>query len=255
MDKVQNTSEENVLTELPISFVSAVNVLDCDSTLRIEEANWRINNLAFFISNLYVTTMEEGAENWQQVNFSQSQWQTEEVALVWYNTQCNQTKPTAANHNLKLQIDDQTWSDVKKVRFELSVPFELNHLNPLTQASPLNISDMFWSWRMGHKFLRLDLTQEANVSTNQNWSFHLGSLGCDSASSMRSPAVACKKPNRFTMELVRSDSHNNLVFDLAQLLNQVNPASMKSCMFERPGEESCPLLAENLTKKAVFYFE
>ena len=36
------------------------------------------------------------------------------------------------------------------------MPWQLNHQNPLTASSPLNISEMFWSWQLGHKFLRFD---------------------------------------------------------------------------------------------------
>ena len=46
--------------------------------------------------------------------------------------------------------------DGEKLSFAMAVPFNENHLNPLTAASPLNISEMFWSWQLGHKFFRYD---------------------------------------------------------------------------------------------------
>ena len=41
------------------------------------------------------------------------------------------------------------------LNFELGVPFEQNHTNPLTAQAPLNVSEMFWSWQLGHKFFTL----------------------------------------------------------------------------------------------------
>jgi uncharacterized repeat protein (TIGR04052 family) len=82
------------------------------------------------------------------------------------------------------------------VRFTVGVPFDLNHGNPLTAAAPLNRGDMVWAWQNGHKFLRADL---AFAGTER--SFHLGSTGCSSASSLRPPTLPCAQPNIVRVEL------------------------------------------------------
>jgi uncharacterized repeat protein (TIGR04052 family) len=140
--------------------------------------------------------------------------------------------------------------------FELGVPFKLNHGNPLKALPPLNQSDMFWTWQQGHKFLRLDLnkTNQPNsaVSANQTtasiplaslqtgWQFHLGSIGCQSASVMRAPLKACHYPNRAKVELAYQ-GEQKLILDLAPLLTTVlndDKLSQQACMSD-PQSLSC----------------
>ncbi|MEO1102626.1 MAG: MbnP family copper-binding protein, partial [Pseudomonadota bacterium] len=41
--------------------------------------------------------------------------------------------------------------------FSVGVPFDLNHGDPTLAASPLNLTAMFWNWRAGYKFVKLDI--------------------------------------------------------------------------------------------------
>ena len=43
------------------------------------------------------------------------------------------------------------------VRFDLGLPFDVNHRDPTLQPSPLNLTRMFWNWNGGYKFVRIDL--------------------------------------------------------------------------------------------------
>lgn len=45
----------------------------------------------------------------------------------------------------------------KGLRFTLGVPAKLNHGDATTAAAPLNVTSMFWTWRAGYKFLRLEM--------------------------------------------------------------------------------------------------
>ena len=61
--------------------------------------------------------------------------------------------------------------DYVGVRFTLGVPFDANHDDASVASSPLNITDMFWAWQSGYKFMRID-----GASTGlPSWRFHLGS--------------------------------------------------------------------------------
>ena len=94
-------------------------------------------------------------------------------------------------------------SDVREfvgIRFSVGVPFELNHANPLTAAAPLNLGELFWSWQTGYKFMRVDL-----ADARGEWSFHLGSTGCASASAVRAPQEPCAQPNIMRVELLGFD--------------------------------------------------
>lgn len=129
------------------------------------------------------------------------------------------------------------------LHFELGVPFALNHANPLTAKAPLNVSEMFWSWQLGHKFLRLDQVN--------GFSFHLGSTGCSSPSKLRPATQACKYPNRYKFSIENYQVDKPVIFDLDALLNGVDKS--QSCMSDN-ANPSCQSLYSNLTKK-LFYQE
>lgn len=129
--------------------------------------------------------------------------------------------------------------------FTLGVPFSLNHNNPLKAESPLNQSDMFWTWQLGYKFLRLDLGHTpSGLNPQTGWSFHLGSAGCESPSPMRAPSRPCAAENRFSYQLQYS-GQAYLALELSELLPAeftAAPGYQESCMSE-PGSKACaPLL-------------
>ena len=126
------------------------------------------------------------------------------------------------------------------VNFSLAVPFALNHLNPLQQQAPLNESEMFWSWQLGHKFLRLDLA---------DYNFHLGSTDCHSASKLRAPKEPCKYPNRFEFSIKNIDLNKPIVFNLDNLLLGTQ---QKFCMSEQTNTD-CQILFGNLAQGHIFY--
>ena len=133
--------------------------------------------------------------------------------------------------------------DGERLSFAMAVPFNENHLNPLTAASPLNISEMFWSWQLGHKFFRYD--------GKNDFAFHLGSTGCKSASRLRAPAAPCAYPNRYQFELSQFDANKPIVLDLDRLFSEVDRS--RSCMSEQ-ANSTCQQLFANLTTK-IFYQE
>lgn len=127
--------------------------------------------------------------------------------------------------------------------FDLGVPFHLNHNNPLTAKVPLNVSEMFWSWQLGHKFLRYD--------GDDGFSFHLGSTGCKSASRLRPATETCRYPNKFQFKVVNYQPNKPIVFDLDALLSGVD--LRESCMSDN-ANTVCQGLFSNLTKE-LFYQE
>ena len=42
--------------------------------------------------------------------------------------------------------------------FDIGLPFDQNHGDPTLAASPLNLTEMFWSWQAGYKFIKIDLS-------------------------------------------------------------------------------------------------
>lgn len=113
-------------------------------------------------------------------------------------------------------------SQYSTVEFELGVPFERNHANPLGAPAPLNVPSMFWTWQSGYKFMRLNL--------GTDWSFHLGSTGCVSASAVRPPG-SCAQPNMATIRLPAAAAFEGVVaVDLDALLAGIDIAAADNCV-------------------------
>jgi uncharacterized repeat protein (TIGR04052 family) len=120
------------------------------------------------------------------------------------------------------------------IRFSVGVPFDLNHTNPLTAAPPLDRSDMLWTWQSGHKFLRVDLAGDGH-----EWSFHLGSTGCSSASAIRPPQAPCAQPNVMRVELQGDPVHGIVHLRVEQLAAAMRAANFTTCTGEYSRDAAC----------------
>ncbi len=174
-------------------------------------------NISFFVSNMVLVSGDSEVP----VRFdSAGPWQDGATALVSFTGPGGRTVTGRAAEG-----------EYDAVVFRLGVPFEHNHGNPLAAAAPLNVPSMFWTWQSGYKFLRVDLGNE--------WSFHLGSTGCLSASAVRPPANACRQPNLARIRLPVEAAYGGIVLvDLDALHGDVEIAMAGNCMeafAERPG--------------------
>jgi len=144
--------------------------------------------------------------------------------------------------------------DYTGISFEVGVPFELNHADPTLAAPPMNLTSMFWNWRAGYRFMRVDLVTASPASTSgespaanstiktnakhaasqhkemkshgqksghsqgRGWSMHVGSTGCDAPSATSIP-TGCTSPNRISVSFDDFTIENQvLVIDPANLL-------------------------------------
>lgn len=230
--------------------------LDCN-TFENNQQVWSIQQLAFFISEVKMSN--ENTEH--QAQLSSTPWQTNDVVLIQPDlvdcvaktegegktTQGNQVASEALNTNNHLQFLLPVDLDAsKQLSFTLAVPFAQNHQNPLLQTSPLNLPSMFWSWQSGHKFFRLDMQ-----GSNNNWVFHLGSVGCAAASVMRTPQKECEQPNRINFDLDKKHDGTKLIMHIDRLVANTSMQNNDSCLFHS-GQESCTILMSNLQTKDVF---
>jgi len=121
--------------------------------------------------------------------------------------------------------------DYVGVRFTVGLPHDVNHSDVSVAASPLNITDMFWSWQSGYTFVRID-----GAATDQpEWRFHLGSTGC-----VGDPAVGavttCTAVNDFEVELTDMDlATDSIRLDIGELvagadLDTNTPETAPGCM-------------------------
>lgn len=214
-------------------------VVDCGNWLS-DNVRWQINSLAFFMSNM---TLKQGVRE-TQINSKDSS----SVTLVRFDAgRCS------AEFSLGSEVP---FKEGGQLSFDLGVPFDINHLNPVTQPAPLNEPDMFWTWRNGYKFLRLDMR-----SNTDNWAWHLGSVGCVSASAVRSPEKECAKPNLtrqsviITEENIPQGGTYRLVVHLDRLLGDIAPKRNNRCVMHGEREPACEQLFQNLRTSNVFSLE
>lgn len=233
-------SEHKTPVILEFSPVFEGKSIECKKAIDIHKSKWIVNQFQFYVSDV---ELQDKEARWHKAVFKVTPEQTENVALLGTTCQASESE------NWKLFFKDSNeLAYTKAIRFSLGVPFEQNHLNPLEQPSPLNVSSMFWVWQTGHKFARIEM-----MNGSEDWIFHLGSTGCKSASVMRAPNDACLYPNLYSIELPLNQS-NRVAIDLANLLGNIAPSIETSCQSEQDNL-ACQTLFAHLTQKgdsAVF---
>jgi len=142
-------------------------------------------------------------------------WQRRDVAFVDFDggTHCS-SGATQMRDEVVGTAPDGHYTGL---RFSLGVPEDLDHADATIAESPLNLSEMFWSWQDGYKFLRVDARIRPRVANAEpvTYVFHLGSTGCSGPDK----AVHCRFPNRPLIALDHFDPVANVVVaDLADLL-------------------------------------
>jgi uncharacterized repeat protein (TIGR04052 family) len=170
-------------------------------------------------------------------------WQTGSVTLLDFEDGCNDAGTPEVNMIVSGTVPAGTYDGI---RFQMGVPFELNHENPATADSPLNLTTMQWNWQGGYKFLRLD---SGNFSMT-DWRMHLGSTGCD-GDPVAGGTTTCDNTNRMDAELASFDpATDTVVADFAALVEgaelDVNqPETPFGCM-AGPTDGDCAALFNNL---------
>jgi len=233
-EKLISTNNESII----FSPTFKGETLTCNSVIAHSNKKWHYTQLQFFVSSI---ELQNNKLEWQKASLIKSVYQTDKIALLGEHCDSSNKKNNA---NWRLILDPKIdLTKITRIRFHLGLPFAINHLNPLTQESPLNISTMFWGWQKGHKFLRLEM-----ASSNDNWLFHLGSIGCKAASPLRAPKEECRYPNRYVFELPIYDENNQITFDLSTLLSNMTITEQASCQ-SSPNKSSCQALFSNFRKK------
>ncbi len=187
--------------------------------LGTESSTLSLNDYRFFVSNVRLIAAD-GTE--VPVELAQDGiWQYANVALLDFEDGtglCSQTGTAEMNDKIIGSVPEGEYSGII---FDLGVPFELNHLDTATAPAPLNLPAMWWNWRFGYKFVRIDM--QTPQSQTPQWFIHLGSTGCDAADGSTPPAEPCANPN---LPIVRLEGFNPLrnfiVADLEELLMGVN---------------------------------
>jgi uncharacterized repeat protein (TIGR04052 family) len=174
-------------------------------------------DLRLYVSNVALLD-DEGNETPVEL-VQDGVWQVEDVALLDFEDKtagCAESGTTETNAALRVMVPSRDYSGI---RFDISVPFELNHGELSAAPSPLNVSTMFWAWQVGHKFARIDLLLDSGVRFN----FHLGSTMCASASPSAPPGMECGRSNRARIALSGFDPLTQPIeIDVAELFAQAS---------------------------------
>lgn len=199
-----------------------------------ERPHIAVRSLQFYVHDI---ELRDANGKWRQFAFSNAHQQSPRVALI----ELAKTPELAQIRGHAAAGDGAPYS---AIRFTLGVPFDLNHANPLTAAAPLDRSELFWSWQLGYKFLRVDL-----ADGERQWSFHLGSTGCVSASSVRPPSSPCAEPNRVRVEFDGFDpTRAPIRIRLHELVDAMREANHESCT---GGYASTPACAAPYTRTGL----
>lgn len=140
--------------------------------------------------------------------------------------------------------------DYTGVAFSVGVPFALNHGDPTTAPSPLDVTAMFWNWQFGYKFVRIDLVPTDRAEDGpKGWFLHLGSTMCDAASKTEAPEAACGNPNLMQVTLAGT-SDQTIVIDPAPVVADVDlrantPDTSPGCM-SMPSDPDCDTVMPKL---------
>lgn len=181
------------------------------------------------------------------VQLEQDAWQNGEVALLDFEDDsgpCNNGTP-ATNTTIRGVVPRGEYTGV---RFVLGVPFDRNHVDASAAPSPLNLTSMFWGWRGGYKFLRVDsfVILEGDFP---EFRIHLGSTGCRYGRPLE--VAGCSRANRADVLLEGFDlARDVVVADLAAVVADsdltVNlPETPPGCMADL-GDTDCDPLLRNL---------
>jgi uncharacterized repeat protein (TIGR04052 family) len=131
------------------------------------------------------------------------------------------------------------------VEFVIGVPPDLDHLDASTALPPLEDTTLWWVWRSGYKYLRLEGTANGSVG----FPFHLGATGCPGASPVSPPSGPCTQPNLSTVTLRGFDpTAGTITVDAGALLATTNlgvnaSGSAQGCQSDPDDTDCGPVFA------------
>ena len=133
----------------------------------------------------------------------------------------------------------------RALRFTLGLPESLNHQDVSVAPSPFNDIGLFWSWRFGYLFTRIE---GRTTGLRSGHFMHLGSTDCP-ALVPGQPSAGCTFPNRAEVSLEGfSLGSSRVVLDVASLFAGSNldadanvPNTAIGCMSDQADPDCAPV--------------
>lgn len=214
------------------------------------KAGMRFQDLRLYIS---AVRLIDTRGNEVPVNLTpDDQWQSEQVTLLDFEDRsgnCNGN--SATNSVVRGTVPTATY---RGLVFEIGVPQAINHQDPTLAAAPLNVTAMTWPWRVGYKFIGIDLETSGGAGGSDaatGFSIHLGSTNCGEGPATAPPSSPCSNSNRPVYRLSGFDPAKSVVvFDVGALLVGTDitvnaPKTASGCM-SFPGDDDCTALFDRL---------
>jgi uncharacterized repeat protein (TIGR04052 family) len=198
----------------------------------------------FYVQDLKL--IDEGGEEVPVELDTRAPWQTQDVALIDFEDMkgsCRGTPET--NTRITGRVPE---GEYVGVTFRNGVPEELNHLDQSTQPAPLDVTDLYWSWLSGYRFVVAEVARpvgsapepsadDADAGVEQGVGMmHIGSTACRKDQ-------GCTKKNRNLVRLSDFDpSRDVIVADLAGIFEDTDVTRDNTC---HGADEACAAMFEN----------
>lgn len=170
-------------------------------------------------------------------------WQTADVALLDFEDMQGRCHGTPETNNVI--TGKVPAGDYNGVVFSNGVPEALNHLDQSTQPAPLDITDLYWAWLSGYRFMVAELMadgepaveDDAGVAQPGIGLMHIGSTSCRKDR-------GCTKKNRAEVRLedFKPDS-DVIVADIAAIFSSTDISQDMQC---HAADEICAPMFERL---------
>lgn len=154
----------------------------------------------------------------------------------------------ATNASIRGTVPKGTYTGI---RFEVGVPYALNHTDIVSAPAPLNSAAMAWNWQYGRKFAKIEFADPGGATgswPSHSFLIHLGSTGC-TGDPETGKAAKCSAINSPLVKLSKfNPSKQSIALDLKALLkgSDIAPAASMGTMMDMemdPGCMSEPTLA------------
>lgn len=187
-----------------------------------------LSDLRFYVHNIHL--LDASGESLPVHLVADGLWQNDSVALI--DLEDGQGSCTNGSALVNKEIRGRfAGTAIHGIRFEIGVPQNLNHADPLLAVPPLERTPMHWHWRSGYKFIRAGI-----ASDEGGFWMHLGSSRCQGTIG---DIQGCKSPNRPVVELEDFDPlRHRIVLDLGRLFAAADMAESGSCS-SGPDESAC----------------
>ncbi|MEM8531336.1 MAG: MbnP family copper-binding protein [Chloroflexota bacterium] len=276
------TAANNTEGDITLQFALQANGEDVACTTEYTDIGAGGNTITFTDARFYVSNINLIAADGTETPLELEQdglWQHEDVALLDFEDGSGGC--STGNQDMRSTVVGTVPPGrYTQVKFDLGVPFELNHLDTAVAPSPLNLPAMWWSWQAGYKFVRIDMSMadtapeasgegmaegehgdDATIGEGAegpghspdepltSWFIHLGSTGCESSDRTEPPAESCMRPNLSTITLDNyTPDESVIIADIGALLEGIdlneNTPQPPGCM-SGTDDPDCPDLFDN----------